>query len=142
MDLAFQKVVLEGAGYPIKRCEVAHVNNNYVRAGEIVPIELVAFTDITEEVDGLIEGTKARIEKAIRVAQANDMPDPSPEQAKLKSYNDWLGVRKKYPPLPDNSIHFLPNMDAEKSSKLMKDGIATVDEIKDFTFSSHQRKSI
>ena len=63
-----------------------------------MPIELVAFTDITEEVDGLIEGTKARIEKAIRVAQANDMPDPSPEQAKLKSYNDWLGVEKKYPP--------------------------------------------
>ena len=134
LDLAFQKVVLEGAGYPIKRCEVAHVNNNYVRAGEIVPIELVAFTDITEEVDGLIEGTKARIEKAIRVAQANDMPDPSPEQAKLKSYDDWLGVRKKIsPPLPENSIHFLPNMDAEKSSMLAQDGITTVDEIADWT---------
>ena len=133
-DLAFQKVVLEGAGYPIKRCEVAHVNNSYVRKGEIIPSELVAFTDITEEVDGLIEGTKARIEKAIRVAQANDMPDPSPEQAKLKSYDDWLGVRKKIsPPLPDNSIHFLPNMDAEKSSKLVKDGISTEDGITDWT---------
>ena len=38
--LAFQKVVLEGAGYPIKRCEVAHVNNNYVRKGDISSIEL------------------------------------------------------------------------------------------------------
>ena len=134
LDLAFQKVVLEGAGYPIKRCEVAHVNNSYVRKGDISSIELVGFTDITEEVDALIDGTKSRIEKAIRVAQANDMPDPSPEQAKLKSYDDWLGVRKKIsPPLPDNSIHFLPNMDAEKSSKLIKDGIATVDEITDWT---------
>ena len=134
LDLAFQKVVLEGAGYPIKRCEVAHVNSSYVRKGEISPIELVGFTDITDEVNALIDGTKSRIEKAVRVAQANDMPDPSPEQARLKSYNDWLGVRKKIsPPLPDNSIHFLPNMDAETSYKLMKDGVATVDEIKDWT---------
>ena len=134
LDLAFQKVVLEGAGYPIKRCEVAHVNNSYVRNGDISPIELVGFTDITEEVEALIDGTKSRIEKAIRVAQANDMPDPSPEHARLKSYDDWLGVRKKIsPPLPDNSIHFLPNMDAEKSSKLIKDGITTVDEITDWT---------
>ena len=134
LDLAFQKVVLESAGYPIKRCEVAHVNNSHVRRGDISSIELVGFTDITEEVDALIDGTKSRIEKAIRVAQANDMPDPSPEQAKLKSYEDWLGIRKKIsPPLPDNSIHFLPNMDAEKSSKLVEDGINTVDEIKDWT---------
>ena len=61
------------------------------------------------------------------------MPDPSPEQAKLKSYDDWLGVRKKISPLPDNSIHLLPNMDAEKSSKLVKDGITTVDGITDWT---------
>ena len=85
LDLAFQKIVLEGAGYPINKCKVAHVNSSYVRKGEINPSELIAFTDITEEVDGLTEGTKSRIEKAIRVTQANDMPDPAPELAKLKS---------------------------------------------------------
>ena len=24
LDLAFQKIVIEGAGYPVRRCEVAH----------------------------------------------------------------------------------------------------------------------
>ena len=118
LDLAFQKIVLEGAGYPILKCEVAHVNSNYVRSGDINPKELINFTDITEEVDGLIEGTKVRIDKAIRVAEAPEMPDPAPELAKLKSYDDWLGIRKRLsPPIPENSIYLLPYMDAERSSK-------------------------
>ena len=134
LDLAFQKIVLEGAGYPIKKCEVAHVNSSYVRNGEINPSELTAFTDITEEVESLIEGTQSRIEQAIRVAESYDMPDPAPERAKLKSYEDWLGVRKKMqPPLPEDSIHFLPSMDAERATQLIKAGISTVDQIKDIT---------
>ena len=132
LDLAFQKIVLEGAGFPIKKCEVAHVNSSYVRKGAINPSELVAFTDITEEVEELLEGTGSRIEQAIRVAESYDMPDPAPERAKLKSYEDWLGVRQKMqPPLPKNSIHFLPSMDAERATQLIKEGINTVDQIKD-----------
>ena len=62
------------------------------------------------------------------------MPDPAPELAKLKSYDDWLGIRKRLsPPIPENSIYLLPYMDAERSSKLTKEGITTADEIKDFT---------
>ncbi len=70
LDLAFQKIVLEGAGYLIKKCEVAHVNSSYVRSGEINPTGLTAFTDITEEDEDLIEGTRSRIEQASRVAEA------------------------------------------------------------------------
>ena len=133
LDLAFQKIVLERAGYLITKCEVAHVNSSYVRSGDINPKELISFTDITEEVDNLIEGTKVRIDKALRVAEAPEMPDPAPELARLKSYDDWLGIRKKLsPPIPENSIYLLPYMDAERSSKLTKEGITTADEIKDF----------
>mgnify|MGYP003314967778 CR=1 FL=1 len=141
LDLAFQKIVLEGASFPIKKCEVAHVNSSYVRKGAINPSELTAFTDITEEVENLIEGTRSRIEQAIRVAESYDMPDPAPERAKLKSYEDWLGVRQKMqPPLPKNSIHFLPSMDAERATQLIKEGITKVDEIKDITLEMVQWK--
>ena len=108
------------------------MNSSYVRNGEINPSELTAFTDITEEVENLIEGTRSRIEQAIRVAEAYDMPDPAPERAKLKSYEDWLSVRQNMqPPLPEDSIHFLPSMDAERATQLIKEGITTVDKIKD-----------
>lgn len=49
-DLAFQKYVFENAGYPIKRCKVLHLNNKYVRHGELDIKQLFAEDDVTEEV--------------------------------------------------------------------------------------------
>ena len=133
-DLAFQKIVLEGAGYPIKKCEVAHVNNRYIRIGDIIASDLSEFADVTEKVKELIEGTKIRIEQAIKIATLDKMPDPNPERARLGSYVDWLDIRQKIsPPLPEDSIYFLPNMDAERSTKLIKEGMTTVDQITDVT---------
>lgn len=131
-DLAFQRVVLEAAGFSITRCEVAHVNREYVRAGDIDPAGLVAITDITAEIAGQMEATRARIEQALKVAASATMPDPAPERARLKSYDEWLKIREKLdPPLPKESIHRLPFMTAEKAAALIKADITTVDEIED-----------
>lgn len=131
-DLAFQRVVLEASGFPIKRCEVAHVNREYVRAGEIDPHGLVAITDITEEVADQLEATRARIDMALNVAASSAMPDPAPERARLKSYGEWMEIREKLdPPLPHDSIHRLPFINAEKATALIKAGITTIDAIDD-----------
>ena len=39
-DLAFQKIVLEGNGFTVRNISVIHVNNQYVREGEVNPKEL------------------------------------------------------------------------------------------------------
>ena len=131
-DLAFQRVVLEKSGFPIVRCEVAHVNRDYVRAGEIDPRELVAVTDITEEVSEQIENTKARIDQALSVVKGNAMPDPAPERARLKSYSEWLNIREKLdPPLAPETIHRLPFINAKQASELTEAGITTIDAIDD-----------
>ena len=131
-DLAFQRIVLEAAGFPIKRCEVAHVNREYVRSGEIDPKQLVAITNITEAVDEQLASTGARIDQALSVVASDTMPDPAPERARLKSYDEWLEIRAKLnPPLAQNSIHRLPFMNAEKASALIEAGIKAIDQIED-----------
>jgi hypothetical protein len=131
-DLAFQRAVLEGAGFPIKRCEIAHVNREYVRSGEIDPAALVAVTDITDAVEDQLENTRARIDQALRVAASETMPDPAPERARLKSYDEWLEIREKLdPPLGPNSIHRLPFMNAEKATILIEAGITGINQIED-----------
>ncbi len=131
-DLAFQRVVLEAAGFPVMRCEVAHVNRAYVRDGEIEPQDLVSVTDITEEVAGQVEHTRDRINHALEVASSSTMPDPAPERARLKSYGEWLEIREKLdPPLEEDSIHKLPFMNAEKASDLISAGITSIGEIDD-----------
>lgn len=131
-DLAFQRVVLEAAGFPITRCEVAHVNRDYVRDGEIDPQALVSITDITEDVAAQFENTRTRIEQALSVAASSSMPDPAPERARLKAYDEWLEIRDMLDPsLAEDSIHRLPFMNAEKATTLIEAGISTIDAIAD-----------
>lgn len=133
-DLAFQRLVLEEAGFPIARCQVAHVNKDYVREGELDPQTLVAITDITEAVAEKMDSTRARIDQALEVMASNIIPDPAPERAKLKSYDEWLEIREKLePPLGESSVHRLPFMGAAVATKLIEAGEATIDEITDLS---------
>jgi hypothetical protein len=46
-DVAFQKYCYEQAGLEINRCFLMHINNQYVRNGDIDPKELFVLEDIT-----------------------------------------------------------------------------------------------
>ena len=133
-DLAFQKVVLDGAGFHVDKCELAIVNKDYVRNGEVEPEELVSFVDVTDKVASKVENTKIRISNALATMNMSLMPDPKPEDAKLGSYSEWMKIRDQIdPPIPNTSIHKLPYMSADKASKLIKDGITEISEILDYS---------
>jgi hypothetical protein len=53
-DLALQRFVFEGAGYPIRRTYLCHINNTYVRHGEIEINKLFARSDVTPRVSALL----------------------------------------------------------------------------------------
>ncbi|MCA9329592.1 DUF2779 domain-containing protein, partial [Candidatus Saccharibacteria bacterium] len=91
-DLAFQTAVIEGAGYKVRNISVIHVNNKYVRNGDIKADEITAFTDITDVVREKSEATKKHMAQALTVAKSPNMPDPNPDLAKLGSKKDWLPI--------------------------------------------------
>lgn len=133
-DLAFQRAVLEGAGYSVIRCEVAHVNRDFVRFGDIDPQKLVSITDVTEAVSNQLDSTRTWMEQAVKVAASDTMPDPAPELAELNSYNEWMEIREKLePPLSGDSIYHLPSMNAGKAASLIQAGVTKVDEITDLS---------
>lgn len=53
-DCAVQKWVLEGAGYPVARVELAHIDKTFVYPGKGNYKGLLRYVDITREVDELI----------------------------------------------------------------------------------------
>ncbi len=91
-DLAFQSAVLEGAGLKVRNISVIHVNNQYIRNGEIKADEITTTTDITEAVRAKREATQKHMLQALTVAASPTMPDPSPALAKLNSKKDWLKI--------------------------------------------------
>jgi hypothetical protein len=49
-DVAIQFYVLKGCGVNVRRAFLVHVNNEYIRKGDIVPKDMFSTQDVTEEV--------------------------------------------------------------------------------------------
>jgi hypothetical protein len=116
-DLAFQTAVLEGSGLKVRNISVIHVDNQYVRRGEIKADEITAFTDITEPVRAKGEATQENMAQALTVAKSPTMPDPNPELAKLGSKKDWLQIYNNIVPADDSQP------DADTKTDIDKDAI-------------------
>jgi len=93
-DLAFQVVVLESSGLKVRNIAVIHVNNEYVKNGDIDASKISIIEDVASEVRNKIEETKQNIEAALEVIKLSNLPDPSPRYAKLGSLNEWMEIYK------------------------------------------------
>jgi hypothetical protein len=91
-DLAFQTAVLEGTGLTVRNIYVIHVNNQYVRQGQIEADKITHTEDVTDKVRSKGDLTAKYMLMALSVAQLSKMPDPAPELAKLGSKKDWLQI--------------------------------------------------
>jgi len=74
-DLSFQKICFDKAGINIGRLYLIHVNNQYVKNGDIEPEKLLEKEDITNEVEEILEDTKIEIKNALDVIKLKDEPD-------------------------------------------------------------------
>lgn len=98
-DLAFQTAVLEGVGLTVRNIYVIHVNNQYVRRGEIEAEKITTTTDITDKVRAKGDLTAKYMPMALDVAKSNTMPNPDPSFAKLGSKPEWLTIYENIFPL-------------------------------------------
>ena len=131
-DLAFQTIVLEKSGLSIESIFVIHVNNEYVRNGDIPPEEITDVTEVTSAVRAKLPQTVIDIENAIAVMEATEMPDPSPRHAGLGSFSAWLEIYNILNPrLDPYSIYKLCTPGAMRIGELEDEGIQTIGDIPD-----------
>ena len=74
-DLAFQAFVLTGAGIKLRKCFLAHINNQFVRHGPIDPQKFFALEDVTRPVSALSRDIEEQIDAMQRVIGAKTHPD-------------------------------------------------------------------
>lgn len=128
-DLAFQTYVLEKLGYTVRNIAVIHVNNQYVRSGEIEPSKITATTDITENVRARSTETEANIIKAREIVALKSCPDMKPQLAGLGAFKEWLEIYKVLVPQPEGSIYELGGLNAKALDVLEAHGITKIEEI-------------
>ena len=139
-DLAFQVTVLEGSGYKVGKVFVVHVNNHFVRNGEVDAKDLVTISEVTERVRDLQDETKQNIAEAIAVVDSPKSPDISPADTKLGVFGDWLEIYKTLVSVDKYSIYSLCSPGADKIGKLEQMGIKNIADIPDgFKLSEKQK---
>ena len=71
-DVSFQRFCLEEAGLKVRNCFLMHINNQYVKDGEIDVKEFFVKSDMTELVDDRIVGIKDKISQMFDVINTKE----------------------------------------------------------------------
>ena len=74
-DIAFQAFVLAGAGIKIRKCFLAHINNEFVRHGAIDPQKFFTLEDVTRQVSGLSREVGEQLDALQRIIGAKAHPE-------------------------------------------------------------------
>ncbi len=143
IDLAFQTIVLKGLGYVVRNIAVIHVNKQFVRNGDIVPADITATTEVTNEVSEAMPTTKDEIEQALATAKLVEAPDLSPALASKDGFTDWLDVYKTIRPQEPGSIFELCGLNPKLIGEFEEKGITRIVDIpNDFPLSRKQRLQV
>ncbi len=137
-DVAFQKYVYEGAGVPIRRCYLMHIDNSYIRRGAVEAKKLFKKEDITKEVSSTLSDIPEQVSMMRTIIRSKTCPD-----IKLNGNCD-----SPYPcPLQESCWSFLPDRNVfslhrggAKKMQLFGDGILRLADIPDeFPLTDKQR---
>lgn len=137
-DVSFQKHCCEKCGLKIRKCFLTHINNEYVREGEIEPEQLFETQDITAEVEEASTGITERIEDMLATISTETCPDITIG----RRCNDPYGC-----PLTDACWAFLPENSVfnlyyggRRSIELFDKGVLAIRDIPDgFKLSEKQQ---
>ena len=125
-DVAFQKYVYQKAGLKIKDCFLMHINNEYVRHGELDLKKLFTKEDITEQVEEEIKLVPNRIKEMLAIIDG--------EEPKIKIGSQCnspyeCGLKELcWGFLPENSVFDL-YYGGKKAQKLLDEGILAIKDI-------------
>lgn len=127
-DIAFQKFVLEKAGFSINKCFLVHVNKFYVRKGNINPKKFLKVCDVTHKLCDYLSDLPINIASAKELIKEKNEPIirlnkgcHSDNACPFKSYC--------FKELSEPSVFNLYNADFNKKLKLFNSGIVSFDDI-------------
>ncbi len=126
-DVAFQKWVLEQAGVSVTGAYIVHINNEYVRDGDIDIHKLFKVENVWEYIApycGLVEGNVARARQYLKQIEEPEMP-PGLQCKKPYDCAYWQYCLRN---LPAPSVFDLYNMHFAKACEYYNGGIITFDD--------------
>lgn len=125
-DLAFQKYVLEKSGLKVNRSFVIFLNKEYEKNGKIIPSELIAQEEVTEQVNQ-VNDIEENIINFFEIMNLEEPPEAPISMNCNKPYDCVLKKDCWINFLPENNVLHLTNW--RVYWKLLEQGIKDIKEI-------------
>lgn len=139
-DISFQKFVYEKAGLKIRRCYVMHLNNEYVRKGEIKAKKLFVKEDVTEKVKEISQGIEERISEMLIVLSEKNF-----RNVKIGTYCEDPYTCPLYDfcwkEIPPNSVFDLYRINRTAAFELFEKRIVSISEVPE-TYKLNDKQAI
>ena len=141
-DVAFQKAAFQEAGYNIGRTGVVHTNKEYVRHGEVKPVEMLVKEDISEKVDEALPTIKQQISDALKVLDQKD--EPTSCSCRLKARSGHCPTFKYLnPDIPEYSVFNISRLRGRKLEELVDNDVLEVADVpEDMKLSTNQANQV
>jgi len=127
-DVAFQKYCCELAGLTIRNCFIMHVDNTFVKEGDIDPKEFFVLENVSDRVE--LNEIPGRIALMFDVINAKTPPDFDLSAIEKSKYGSFL-IDEFISGLPEGNIFELYNARKKKLVELFKDDIKLLSDLPD-----------
>lgn len=128
LDLTFQRVAFEDAGYDIGKIKIIYLNKDYTRQTQVDPNKLLLEADVTTDTDELLETVRAQTKDAIELLERKEEP---------KTCSCRLNSRSKHCPtfhylnsdVPEYSVFNISRIGGKKLAVLIDGDILNVEDV-------------
>lgn len=134
-DLAFQRYVYEKAGLKIRKCFLMHLNNKYVRNGEVDLQKLFVQEDLTKEID--VKEVPEKIAFLWGIVNSSAFPNTA-EKNHCTQPKECLIKDRCWDFLPEHHVFHLYN--GRKNRALFDEGIHELRDVPEEKLSNAQQK--
>ncbi len=131
-DLAFQKIAFEAGGYTVGKTCLVHVNNEYVRKGEVEPEKFLTVEDVTEEINELVPEVEGLIPHALAGILRREEPEVRiVKQCKRPYTCPFISYCWDQAKIPDYSVYNLTRIGEKTLLELLDRGVLALKDIPD-----------
>lgn len=127
-DVAYQYYVLSKLGYKVKKACLIHINNEYVRHGDLDLHQLFTIEDLTSIVEGMQDDVDSNIKRFTKYMEQTDEPEKDICEDCFDPYECgfWKYCTRN---LPTPNIFDVARMRKKQKFKYYRDGIISFEDI-------------
>ena len=138
-DAAIQAYVIENSGIKLEDIFIVHINNKYVKDGEIEINKLFSINSVKDKISNSPLNIKQEIEKQKLILKQKNIPEKAIGAHCKSPYNcDFIG--NCWENIPLYSVFDISNLSQEKKFNLQSKGILKIENIPDdYPLSKNQK---